>query len=75
MNSFITLDKTNEYSIEIVEENAVGNNVIENIGRFHAMTRGWQCCKCQETMYDDEMNCTWDRCNHRRCKGCRSFTN
>jgi hypothetical protein len=40
-----------------------------------AMTKGWQCCKCKETMYDDEMNCTWDRCNHRRCKNCRSFTN
>ena len=40
-----------------------------------AMTKGWQCCKCKETMYDDEMNCTWDRCNHRRCSSCRSFTN
>lgn len=40
-----------------------------------AMTRGWQCCECKETMYNDEMHCTWDRCNHRRCKNCRSFTN
>jgi hypothetical protein len=40
-----------------------------------AMTKGWQCCKCQETMYDDELNCTYDKCNHRRCSNCRSFTN
>ena len=40
-----------------------------------SITKGWQCCKCKETMYNDELNCTWNRCNHRRCSSCRSFIN
>jgi hypothetical protein len=40
-----------------------------------SMTKGWQCCKCRETMYNDEMFCTWNQCNHRRCNKCRSFIN
>lgn len=38
-----------------------------------ALTRGWQCCKCKETMYRDENYCNW--CKHTRCNSCRSFQN
>ncbi len=38
-----------------------------------AMTQGWQCCKCRETMYRDEDYCNYDKCRHSRCNSCRSF--
>jgi hypothetical protein len=75
MKSFNTFDNIRGNSTEIVEETADNNISILNMGQVSAMTRGWQCCKCKETMYDDEMNCTWNRCNHRRCSNCRSFSN
>lgn len=54
-------------------ESSGGCELILSAKLFSAMTRGWQCCKCQETMYNDELNCGW--CKHRRCSSCRSFIN
>jgi hypothetical protein len=46
---------------------------IEPYHPITAMTKGWQCCKCKESMYRDEDYCNWNRCHHRRCSSCRSF--
>lgn len=72
MKTISELGEEIDSSLELMESNNVKNVVVSN-RQTVAMTRGWQCCKCNEHMYNDELNC--ERCLHRRCKDCRSFVN
>lgn len=65
----VLIKKTKKFSAKEISSTAkiIKADNKQNSSHTVAMTKGWQCCKCKETMYNDEMHCTWDRCNHRRC--------
>jgi hypothetical protein len=51
------------------------NQILTDQNQIYMLTRGWKCCQCSETMYNEERVCTWYRCKHKRCSNCGSFSN